>query len=50
MDKKILNGIKVGATVVGAIITIVGNLASAKLQDQELEEKIAKAVENLNVN
>lgn len=50
MNKTILKGISVGATVVGAIITVAGSLASAKLQDLELDEKVAKAVENLNVN
>lgn len=50
MDKKILKGVSVGATVVGAIITIVGSLASAKVQDIELDEKVAKAVESLKVD
>lgn len=45
MDKKILKGISIGTTVLSAIIAVAGNVVGAKLQDQELEEKVLKVVE-----
>lgn len=46
MNKKVLKAVSVGATVVGAIVSIAGALAGNKLQDLEMVEQIRKAVEN----
>lgn len=48
MDKSILKGISVAATVVGAIVTVAGSLASARLQDLEIEEKVLQAIEQMS--
>ena len=50
MNKKTLKVISMGATVVGAIVSVAGAVAGAKLQDLELAEKVAEAVEKLKVD
>ena len=46
MNKQILKVVSLGATVAGAIVSVAGALASSKLQDLELDEKVRKAVES----
>lgn len=50
MNKKALKVISMGATVVGAIVSVAGAIAGTKLQDLELAEKVAEAVEKLKVD
>lgn len=49
MDKKtILSAVTIGTTIVSAIASIAGAIASGKKADMELTEKVEKAVANLN--
>lgn len=49
MDKKtIMSVVTIGATVVSAVASVVGAIASGKKADMELTEKVQEAVANLN--
>ena len=48
MNKKALKIVSMGATVVGAIVSVAGAIAGAKLQDLEIAEKVAEAVEKIS--
>lgn len=48
MDKNILKIVSTTATVVGGVVAIVGSIAGNMLQKITIEEKVAKAMENLN--
>ena len=47
MDNKWMKVIGVGATVVGAIATVVGNVVGQKQQDAKIQEAATKAVSDL---
>lgn len=44
MDSKLIKFIGVGATVVGAIASVVGSVATKKETDNKIAEECAKAV------
>ena len=46
MDKvKLLKGIGIGATVVGALITLIGDFAGTVYQDIEINQKIDEGLD-----
>ena len=47
MNDKLMKGIGLGATIVGAIATVVGNVVGQKQQDAKITEAATKAVSDL---
>lgn len=48
MDKSKLKAISMITTGIGAVVTVIGSLASIKLQELEIEEKVSKAFEQMS--
>lgn len=47
MNDKLMKGLGIGATVLGAIATVVGNVVGQKQQDAKIQEAATKAVSDL---
>ena len=46
MNNKWIKVIGIGASVVGAVATLIGNWAGEKQQDAKIAEKVAEAIAN----
>lgn len=44
LNGKVIKGIGIAASVVGAVVTVVGNWAGEKQQDMKIAEKVAEAL------
>lgn len=46
LNGKMIKGIGIAASVLGVVVTLVGNWAGEKQQDMKIAEKVAEAIAN----
>ena len=49
-NKKVLKGISIGTTIIGAIAGVASQFADSKISSLELDEKIAEALAKKGLN